>query len=161
MLGYLLVTILQAGGVLGGSTFALQALYKAITGFVLFIAYTMLINIFWTYVININKALDNKTIKGNKRSYSGSSKHESSNFYKLHDDNDTVDGDAETKLQSRLINTRSLGGTDFVNQEAMTEESDEDQELDYDSEDDDLTNEDKELHREILRNFMANTKANK
>ena len=43
----------------------------------------------------------------------------------------------------------------------MTEESDEDQELDYESEDDDLTNEDKELRREILRNFMANTKANK
>ena len=75
----------------------------------------MLINIFWTYVININKALDNKAIRGNKRSNSGSSKPESSNFYKLHDDNDTVDGDAETKLQSRLINTRSLGGIDFAN----------------------------------------------
>ena len=43
----------------------------------------------------------------------------------------------------------------------MTEESDDDPGIDYDSDDEDLTNEDKELRREILRNFMASTKANK
>ena len=39
---------------------SVQALYMAATGIVLFIAYTMLINIFWTYVINMNKELDKK-----------------------------------------------------------------------------------------------------
>ena len=42
----------------------------------------------------------------------------------------------------------------------MTDDSGDDSELDYDSEDEDLTKEDKELRREILRNFMANTKNN-
>ena len=42
----------------------------------------------------------------------------------------------------------------------MTDDSDDDSELDYDSEDEDLTKEDKQLRREILRNFMANTKNN-
>ena len=75
----------------------------------------MLINIFWTYVININKALENKASKITKSRFSNSLKNDSANFYKLHDDNDTVDGDAETKLQSRLINTRSLAGIEFAN----------------------------------------------
>ena len=42
----------------------------------------------------------------------------------------------------------------------MTDDSGDDSELDYDSEDEDLTKEDKHLRREILRNFMANTKNN-
>ena len=130
------------------------------TCLVLFVAYTMLINIFWTYVININKALDNKAYKITKSRFSNSLKNDSANFYKLHDDNETVDGDAESqtnKLGARLINTRETGY--FDNQE-MTDDSGDDSELDYDSEDEDLTKEDKQLRREILRNFMANTKNN-
>ena len=113
------------------------------TSLVLFVAYTMLINIFWTYVININKALENKASKIIKSRFSSSQKNDSANFYKLHDDNETVDGDAESqtnKLGARLINTRATG--DFDNQE-MTEDSGDDSELDYDSEDEDLTIEDK------------------
>ena len=130
------------------------------TCLVLFVAYTMLINIFWTYVININKALDNKACKTIKSRFSNSLKNDSANFYKLHDDNETVDGDAESqtnKLGARLINTRATA--EFDNQE-MTDDSGDDSELDYDSEDEDLTKEDKQLRREILRNFMANTKNN-
>ena len=112
---------------------------------VLFVAYTMLINIFWTYVININKALENKACKTTKSRSSNSTKNNSSNFYKLHDDNETVDGDAESpglanKLGARLINTRETGA--FDNQ-VLTDDSGDDSELDYDSEDEDLTIEDK------------------
>ena len=37
-----------------------QALYMAATTVVLFSAYTILINIFWTYVINMNKTANDK-----------------------------------------------------------------------------------------------------
>ena len=85
------------------------------TSVLLFVAYAMLINIFWTYVININKALENKASKTIKSRFSNSLKNDSSNFYKLHDDNETVDGDAESqtnKLDVRLINTRATAEFD-------------------------------------------------
>ena len=60
MTGYLSVTILSALNLMDRDAVSVQALYMAATGIVLFIAYTMLINIFWTYVINMNKELDKK-----------------------------------------------------------------------------------------------------
>ena len=60
MTGYLSVTVLSALKLMDRDAVTVQALYMAATGIVLFIAYTMLINIFWTYVINMNKELDKK-----------------------------------------------------------------------------------------------------
>ena len=60
MTGYLSVTVLSALKLMDRDAVTVQALYMATTGIVLFIAYTMLINIFWTYVINMNKELDKK-----------------------------------------------------------------------------------------------------
>ena len=47
------------------------------TSVLLFVAYAMLINIFWTYVININKALENKASKTIKSRFSNSLKNDS------------------------------------------------------------------------------------
>ena len=58
-------------------------------------------------------------------------------------------------------NTRITHATEFMNQEEATELSDDESQLDYDSEDEDLTNEDKHLRRAILRNFIANNKVTK
>ena len=64
----------------------------------------------------------------------------------------------------KLINTRNTRiteGTEFMNQEDATEVSDCKSLEDYDSDDDDLNSEDKQLRREILRNFIASTKVTK
>ena len=165
MLGYLSITILQASNVLTGDTFEAQAVYKSVTAFVLFIAYAMLINIFWTYVININKSIEGKPSKDKRRISLRSNTTEQTKFYKLSDDNETLDGDLESregaKLNSRLINTNTDGMCADTNAQNLTEESDQDSDLEYDSEDEDLTREDKRLRKEILKNFIAGSKANK
>ena len=58
--GFLSVTILSALKLMDRNAVTVQALYMAASGIVLFFAYTMLINIFWTYVINMNKELEKK-----------------------------------------------------------------------------------------------------
>ena len=71
--GYLSVTILSATGLMDHDAVTAEALYLAATGIVLFTAYAILINIFWTYVININKDLEKRAC--HKRS-SSDVKHE-------------------------------------------------------------------------------------
>ena len=147
MIGYLSVTILQASNVLTGDTFEAQAVYKTITALILFIAYAIMINIFWTYVININKSLNYK-VQSNKRRISlRSNQTEQTKFYRLSDENDTLDGDVEsregTKLASKLINTNTEGICADPDAQNLTEESDLDSELEYDSDDENLTREDR------------------
>ena len=60
IVGYLSVTILSATGMMERDAISAQALYMAATTVVLFSAYAILINIFWTYVINMNKKTDDK-----------------------------------------------------------------------------------------------------
>ena len=60
IVGYLSVTILSATGLMERDAVSAQALYMAATTVVLFSAYAILINIFWTYVINMNKTANDK-----------------------------------------------------------------------------------------------------
>ena len=57
-LGYLAVTILNAFKLIdSNSAITIRCFYMAATSMSLFAAYIILINIFWTYVININQAM--------------------------------------------------------------------------------------------------------
>ena len=95
MTGYLSVTILSALKLMDRDAVSVQALYMAATGIVLFIAYTMLINIFWTYVINMNKELDKKAKMQIESEAMENQQETTENIYKLWQDTETLDGDAE------------------------------------------------------------------
>ena len=86
------------------------------------------------------------------------------NIYKLWQDTETLDGDAEnqgTVSMQKLINTASIAiHSDNANRDLIGSSYDE-SDFEYDSEDEDLTMENRELRREILRNFIANTRVTK
>ena len=62
--GYLSVTILQSFNFIDDdNVLKVRCLYRSAANVVLLVAYGILINIFWTYVLNINKALKTRDIK--------------------------------------------------------------------------------------------------
>ena len=68
-LGYLSVTILSSLNFLDDdNVVTVRCLYRSAANVVLLVAYLILINIFWTYVLNINRALVKKESRPGKQS---------------------------------------------------------------------------------------------